>query len=284
MHPNRPASRLSPFLPLLAAFAVFAALAKVPILAQESPPTAPTATSATAPAAATAPGADARAHRIAGQVMEALGGREAWDATRFIRFTFAGRRTHTWDKHTGRHRVEGQTRDGGRFVVLENLGTREGRAWMNGEEVSGDKRKELLEMGYGTWINDTYWLLMPYKLEDPGVNLTYAGEETIDGRTYDKLHLSFQKVGLTPGDQYWAYIDRGTHLMDRWAYHLEGTKPEEPPTAWLWQGWQRYGRIQLAPHRSKLGLEESKLELSDIAVLDTLPDAVFTSPDPVPAR
>jgi hypothetical protein len=82
---------------------------------------------------------------------------------------------------------------------------------------------------------------------------------------------------LTPGDQYWAWIDKSTHLMDRWAYHLETMTPAEPPTAWDWQGWQRFGKIMLAPHRVQVG-DDGKLELSDLAVLDTVPDSTFTAP------
>jgi hypothetical protein len=125
---------------------------------------------------------------------------------------------------------------------------------------------------------------MPYTLRDPGVNLTYAGKETVDGVNYDKLHLSFGKVGLTPGDQYWAWINPNTHLMDRWAYLLQaepGKEQDKEPTAWLWKGWQRVGQIQLAPTREMAAGGDRKLELSDLAIFDTLPDSVFTSPDPV---
>jgi hypothetical protein len=220
---------------------------------------------------------------VAGQVMQALGGKEAWDNTHFLRFTFAGRRTHHWDKWTGRHRVEGQTPDGQKYVVLHNLNTHEGEAWVDGKKVEGDQAKEWLDRAYGAWVNDTYWLLMPYKLQDPGVNLTYEGTEQLDGNTYDKLHLSFQNVGLTPGDEYWAWINRDTHLMDRWAYLLQAS-PGQPraaePTPWRWQGWQKYGKIMLAPTRAQV-TGDRKLELSDIAVFDSLPDSVFTSPDPV---
>ncbi len=220
---------------------------------------------------------------VAGQVMQALGGKEAWDNTHFLRFTFAGRRTHNWDKWTGRHRVEGQTPAGQKYVVLHNLNTHEGEAWVDGKKVEGEQVKEWLDRAYGAWVNDTYWLLMPYKLQDPGVNLTYEGTEQLDGDTYDKLHLSFQNVGLTPGDEYWAWINRDTHLMDRWAYLLQAS-PDQPraaePTAWRWQGWQKYGKILLAPTRAQV-TGDRKLELSDIAVFDSLPDSVFTSPDPV---
>jgi len=221
------------------------------------------------------------ADSVAAHLAQALGGKQAWDNTHFIRFTFAGRRTHYWDKWTGRHRVEGDTREGQHYVILENINTKEGSAWLAGQKQEGDKAAEFLKNGYGAWVNDTYWLLMPYKIKDPGVNLSYAGEETIDGKTYDKLALSFGQVGLTPGDRYTAYINRETGLMDRWAYILESMPKDGPPTAWLWEGWQKYGNIMLAPHRTQVGAADRKLELGDIAVLDQLPDSVFTSPEPV---
>jgi hypothetical protein len=220
---------------------------------------------------------------VANQVMQALGGKEAWDSTHYLRFTFAGRRTHHWDKWTGRHRVEGQTPEGQKYVVLHNINTHQGEAWVDGKKVEGDALKTWLDRAYGAWVNDTYWLLMPYKLQDPGVNLTYMGTEQLDGNAYDKLHLSFGNVGLTPGDEYWAWINRDTHLMDRWAYLLQAAPGEQraaAPTPWRWQGWQKFGKIMLAPTRAQVE-GDRKLELSDIAVFDTLPDSVFTSPDPV---
>ena len=217
---------------------------------------------------------------VADRALQALGGKAAWDNTRYIHFTFAGRRTHWWDKWTGRHRVEGQNKEGQKYVVLENINTKEGTAYLNGQKAEGDKAKELLEAAYGAWVNDTYWLLMPYKLQDPGVNLPYAGQETIDGKTYDKLALSFEQVGLTPGDRYWAYINRDSGLMDRWAYILQDMPKEGPPTVWRWEGWQKYGNIMLAPGRTRVG-DDRKLDLGDIAVSDQMPDSVFTSPEPV---
>lgn len=222
---------------------------------------------------------DAKA--IAAKVLQSLGGKQAWDNTHYLRFTFAGRRTHWWDKWTGRHRVEGQTQDGHKYVVVENINTKDGTVWIDGQKAEGDKAQEMLKNAYGAWVNDTYWLLMPYKLQDPGVNLTYDGQETIDGKTYDKLALSFGNVGLTPGDRYWAWINRDTGLMDRWAFILQDMPKEGPAMAWAWDGWQKYGNIMLAPHRAQLTGGDRKLELSDIAVMDQLPDSVFTSPEPV---
>jgi len=236
---------------------------------------------ALAPAARSAADADPEARQVAERVMEALGGAEAWSQVRLVHFGFAGRRTHDWDRSAGRHRVEGETRDGEHYLVIEDLDSRQGRAWLDGEEVHGERAAELLETAYGAWVNDTYWLLMPYKLLDPGVELTYQGTERIDGATYDVLGLTFDSVGLTPGDRYWAYVDRDSGLMDRWAYRLQSQPEDAAPTVWLWQGWDWYGpdeaRVRLAPRREMLDGGRS-LDLSPIEISDAVPEALFSGP------
>jgi hypothetical protein len=225
---------------------------------------------------------DARAQELADRVMEALGGQEAWDATRYVVFDFAGRRTHWWDRYTGRHRLEGTTREGESYLVLEDVDDRgeAGRAWFQGKPAEGEQAAELLKNAYAAWINDTYWLLAPYKLRDPGVHLVYAGRETVGDVTYDKLKLTFERVGLTPGDTYWMYVHPETGRVERWAYVLESQEP--PPTVWEWRGWQPYGstKILLAPERVQPD-GGRELSLAPMEVPDELPDAVFESPDPV---
>ena len=264
-----------------AAILLFAAQLASPLAAQApaapgaaAAPTAP----AVPPAAATS---DPKAVAVAAASLQAMGGKAAWEGTHFLRFTFAGRRTHYWDKWSGRHRLEGKTKEGESYVVLDNLNTRQGTAYIAGKPVEGEKASKLVEGSYGAWVNDTYWLLMPYKLEDPGVNLAYVGPQQVDGKPYEEISLTFGPVGLTPGDHYSAWFNRDTHLMDRWAYLLEDQPRDAAPTVWLWQGWQRYGKIMLAPHRVQPD-GQKKLELSDILVAAAMPDAVFTAAAPAP--
>ena len=81
--------------------------------------------------AAVPPTIDPKAIAVADRVMETLGGREAWQATRYLRFDFAVeregktlvRRAHTWDRRTGRYRVEATDEEGRPVVVLMNLHT-----------------------------------------------------------------------------------------------------------------------------------------------------------------
>jgi hypothetical protein len=239
---------------------------------------------AEAPRAKAAPsGGDPKAVAIADKVMTALGGQKAWEGTRFLRFDFAvdreGKaivsRAHTWDKWTGRYRLEGLTKEGDPYVVLMNLNTKEGDAWRKGKKLAGEERKKELEDAFAVWTNDTYWLLMPYKLHDAGCKLALAGEEKKGGKAWDKLFLTFDNVGLTPKDKYWVYVNRETGLVDKWDFVLKGEN--KPPSTFTWEGWKSYGKIQLANDHVSA---KDKVRIHH-PVLDTpavVADAVFTTP------
>jgi len=262
----------------------------VPIPSAAQSPAAPAAPPAAGakPAAEAAPAvSDPKALAVADAVLEALGGRAAWEATRFLRFDFAVEtggeqrppRRHWWDKHTGRHRVEGQTREGQPFVVLHNLQTREGQAYLNGQRLQGDEEKAQLERGYQAWVNDTYWLLMPYKMRDPGVVLGYEGQAEEGGESWDKLRLSFQNVGLTPGDRYWVYVNTKTRLVDRWEFILQNQDAAQPPTRFDWKSWTRHGGILLAPERVNAATKR-RIFFPVLEVPGTIADATFSTPAP----
>lgn len=225
---------------------------------------------------------DPKATAIAQQVIEALGGSDAWNATQYLRFDFAvdrggktvARRSHTWDKYTGRYRIEGKNKEGKSFLVLMNLNTKEGSAWLDGAPQTGEDLKKLLESGYGMWVNDTYWLLMPYKLGDAGVSLSLDGVEKGKDATWDKLLLTFDNVGLTPKDKYWAFVNRDTHLVDRWDFVLMGEKVQ--PSGFEWKGWKSYGRIKLADDRVSKG--GTRIYFPVLDVPQSVDDAVFSKP------
>ena len=232
---------------------------------------------------ARAQAADSKAAAVADRVMEALGGADAWNKTRYLRFDFAVerdgktvmRRAHTWDKWTGRYRLEASTREGEAYVVLLNINTKDGRAWLKGTELHGEEAAKYVEQGYAAWVNDTYWLLMPYKMKDPGVSLALDGEDKKGGEAWDKLRLTFDNVGLTPKDRYWAYVNRKTGLVDRWAYVLKGEN--KPPTTFTWQNWKKYGNVMLADDRRNPA-DGTRIYFPVLDVPGSLPDALFSAP------
>lgn len=206
-------------------------------------------------------GSDARACAIADQTMEAMGGRAAWDSTRVLCWNFFGRRSHVWDKATGNYRL-----DEGDKVVLMNLASGTGRVFEKGVEVTDEAaRKKALERAHSIWINDSYWLVMPYKLKDSGLTLKWVREAELDGaRKADVLQLTFQGVGDTPDNRYEVWIARDTHLVEHWDY-FEHRADDKPKMSTPWTRWTRHGRILLAESRGE------KREMSNVQVLDTPP-------------
>lgn len=229
---------------------------------------------------------NAKSMAIADEVMKAIGGSEGWQETRFLRFDFGveaeGKarppRSHWWDRQTGRYRLEGQTPEGDPYLVLMNLHTKQGSAWLKGAKLAGEEEKKYLERAFGAWTNDTYWLLVPFKMKDGGVQLAYDGEMKKGADAWDKVVLTFDNVGLTPKDKYWLFVNRKTHLIDRWDFVLKGETV--PPTTFEWKGWQRHGKIMLSAER----VDPKKGTKILFPVLDaptSMPDAVFTSNAPV---
>ena len=234
-----------------------------PVLAEENP----------AAPGFNAADSDPRAIEIADQVMQNLGGRAAWDDTRFLTWSFFGSRRTVWDKHTGDIRVEGVDRETeAPYLILMNIHSRQGRAWSNGQEITDPEALDkMLDRGEAIWINDGYWMFMPYKLKDSGVTLLYLGEgEMLDGRAAETLQLTFQEVGRTPENKYQIYVAKDSGLVEQWDYFSQAEDPE-PRFQNPWHNWRRYGEILLSDNRGERGH-------TDIAVFTELPGAVLSDP------
>jgi hypothetical protein len=219
-----------------------------------------------------AEGSDAKAMQIADSVMAAQGGRQNWDATRYIGWTFFGSRKLLWDKHTGMVRVENLKDD---TKTLVNINTGEGKVFKNGAEVTQpDSLAKYLQQGKEAWINDSYWLVMPFKLKDSGVTLKYLGEEKLaTGPETDVLQLTYQNVGVTPENKYKVYVDKKSHLVAQWAYYQKA-QDSIPAFTMPWLDYQTYGKIKLSGDRGQA-------KLTDIQVLEQVPESAFTSFEPV---
>ena len=100
------------------------------------------------------------------------------------------------------------------------------------EAGRGRARRRKLESAYERYINDTYWLLAPWKIFDPGVHLAYDGEKPCPGRRDVRRPetLLRRTSGLTPRDAYWLWITRDGRKMVQWQYLLNGAA-EAPTTA-----------------------------------------------------
>jgi hypothetical protein len=217
-------------------------------------------------------------HLVAERAFDLMAG-AAWEKARYFAFTFNVEREgkiaasfpQRLDRFSGDYRVSGNDRQGP-FLVIMNVNSRSGRAWRDGVELSDPK--ELLELGYRRFINDTYWLLMPLKMRDPGVKLEAAGSRVECNRTYDVVKLSFETgVGLTPGDQYWAWVNRDSGLVDFWEMVLQNAKDPNPRRV-IFHGYRRFGDLLLSTLREYAD-GSAKIRLDDIEVRSEVPAAAF---------
>jgi hypothetical protein len=221
---------------------------------------------------------DPEAIAIADRVMEAMGGREAYDATRYVSWLFFGRRQHYWDRYSGDVRIEGETGEDDAkqaFTLLYNVNSKEGRAYLDGEQILDEaEHTEWMDRAEGMWINDSYWVFMPYKLKDTGVALKHLGRrETEEFGEVEVLELRFEEVGRTPQNRYEILVDPESWLVSGWSY-FETADLTEPGFTLPWSDWQRVGRILLAGAHGR-GMEWK------LQAYEELPRAVFEDPAPV---
>jgi hypothetical protein len=198
---------------------------------------------------------DAKAIVIADEVMQAMGGRKAWNKTRYLKWNFFSFRKLTWDRYTGDVRIEDLKSD---TKILMNVNTGIGKVMRKGEILSDTSAdcKKALERGKKILINDAYWLIMPLKLKDSGVTLKYIGEDkNKDGKPSDILQLTFENVGVTPENKYWVYVDKTTRLVNQWSFFRKASD-EKPEFSNIWSDYQRYGKMLLSGNR---GREEGNL-------------------------
>jgi hypothetical protein len=229
---------------------------------------------------------DANAKALAQHELDAQGGK-SWEKARYLTFDFvvdtptrkAGPFKHAWDRYTGRYRVEvpgekgyvaffdvNAPKDLGKAVILQN-----------GTRVTGEAAAKLLESAYGRFINDSYWLLAPLKVLDPGVNVADEGEGTFDGKPVRVLRLSFGNVGLTPGDVYRHFLDPKTSAMLGWEYQLQETQP--PPTQWRWTEVKDFQGLKLSTVKTTLDGTKT-IRLENVSVAEKPDGKLLTPPAP----
>lgn len=246
------------------------------------PKTPPASQPASSQPATTAPddvdaGVDEKAIALAERTMHTMGGRAAWNQTRYLAWEFFGRRYLVWDKKLNRVRVEFLQADFNAVVVLD-LATQTCLAWRDGEVITNKHAlKDFAERANGAWVNDSYWLVLPYKLRDPGVALKHMGTRPmLDGRDADVLRLTYDgDTGLTPHNMYDVYVAKDSGLVGQWDFFRDAAN-DEPNFQLPWTNWKRYGGIVLSDGRGT-----PNPAISRLSVHNELPETVFTAVDAV---
>lgn len=212
---------------------------------------------------------DKKAAEVVSKMMDAMGGTKEWEGLQYVSWTFFGARHLVWDKRNNRVRIE-SPRDSS--VYLVNLNDTTGKYAYNGQELlDKEALSEKMKSGKSIWINDMYWLFMPFKLYDEGVSVKYMRTDTsLIGALSDILELRFDNVGDTPENKYEIYIDQKDNLVKQWDFYAQ-TNQDKPSKQWPWDNYTDFDGLLLSSDRSDNGGP------SNVKIYEDLEDKVFTS-------
>ena len=220
------------------------------------------------PAAYEAP--EGPAQTLAADVHRAHGGPD-WQEVRNLAFRFVVSdgdevmfdAEHDWDVADGTTQIQWDDGDDRRWEVVLDIDEQQAlEATIDGEAADESQLEEASADAYRRWVNDTYWLLMPIKLFDPGVELS-TGESIEDRqRAVDVLELSFEDVGLTPGDRYDVRIDPESHRVSSWKMMLQG---RDEATEVDWDDYRDVGPLTLAMERN-WRTSDQQISFRDVSV------------------
>jgi len=231
---------------------------------------------------------DGRAEKVAERALTYSGG--VGSKLKYARFVYTyeenGKvqvsRTHLWDVRGQRHRYESADEDGKNVVCLTYLSDKMGVCAVDGVAMLGADAKPWIDRALAAWTNDSTWLLMPYKLEDPGVKIEYAGEDKDGSKVYDELRVSFG-TGEAPTEAFLGFFERETGRMDRSEIAprpAAGAGAEARPTLWRWTGWEPRGGMMFSTERATAD-GKRKIRFSALEVYENLPELVFAGTSPV---
>jgi hypothetical protein len=144
------------------------------------------------------------------------------------------------------------------------------RAWgtLNGARLP-DTAQAVREVQYVTG-DLSYWIALPWKLTDPGVNIRYDGDSI--------MHVGFGRgVGLHDGDRYWYYWrNRGSPFPTDVEYIEQGRTEKERI---VFAEWSRIGSAVYASKRTRIDSRGRVMRgflITAVKVNQAMPTSLFT--------
>ncbi len=141
-----------------------------------------------APKGTSGPKADALAEKI----LEALNYAD-WEQTNYVRWSFRDSHHYVWNKRDHQVHVSWE----GHEVWLSTNDPFNG-AIVRPVNSDPSTHSEVVQQAWSYFCNDSFWLIAPYKLFDPGTSRSIV--ESADGK--ESLMVSYASGGVTPGDKY----------------------------------------------------------------------------------
>lgn len=145
---------------------------------------------------------------------------EAYKKTRYIDWSFGGRRSYKWDKE--QHIVEVSWNDA--KVILHPNDLSKSIAYLKEQHI--DNNESLVKRAWDLFNNDSFWLVAPHKLFESGI---YRNIEMIDGK--EALRVKYTTGGTTPGDSYVWIVDEN-YMPVSYQMYVPSMKMVAVPATW----------------------------------------------------
>ncbi|WKD86300.1 hypothetical protein KCTC32516_01670 [Polaribacter huanghezhanensis] len=162
------------------------------------------------------PKADALAHKILKTIKH-----EAYKKTRYIEWSFRGKRFFKWDKQ--KHIVE-VSWDNNK-VILHTNNIEKSTVFID-EKESTENKNEIVKKAEAIFNNDNFWLVAPHKLFENGIIRNIVN---IDGK--EALKVKYTTGGSTPGDSY-IWIVNDAFLPIQFLMTVPSMKMDQVPATW----------------------------------------------------
>ena len=160
--------------------------------------------------------ANALAHKILKAIKH-----ENYKNTRYLEWSFGGRRTFKWDKQ---EHIADVSWDKFR-VHLYPADKEKSTVFFEGLKQE-DTDEKIVKRAWDIFNNDSFWLVAPHKLFDDGV---VRNIETVDGK--EALRVTYTTGGTTPGDSYVWFLDEN-YIPESYKMYLKNGRMNGTPATW----------------------------------------------------
>ncbi|MCZ6752839.1 MAG: hypothetical protein O7E51_13555 [Acidobacteria bacterium] len=236
---------------------------------------------------------------IVQQAIDALGGLEGWNALQDVTFREIRIRYENGEPGAERRRINYFKRDhqGGDKIRIEEENPNGTRLMVfDGQEAWGQISDRVFSGpgatlgGRGTgaragmplrWQSQAtlYFFSLPFKLLDPGVNLTLEGEESVEGNLCYVVKVTFgEEVGDHSDHSYTFFIDQQSFRIHKYSFTQWSVEPYTRDVHL--PDWQQVGPV--VKHMRQVQYLDGKLHAERrweiLSVNQGLDDSLFTLP------